>query len=166
MSKTITALLVVISLAVPSAVLAAAGIAKGGGLDRQLIVTGRTDVTTASETWEPLADLDADVACQDSSLAVGTVSLSFESGSAPVQVRVRAEPLSNLDAETLTAAPGAVAMSPVGADSRAFTFSTRLSGGGHGRRLVVEWRSRTGGPATVSARSLHILYDRSSAKCA
>lgn len=157
------AVLLLVFAAVPAAVFAGVAASGSGRVDRQLAAASRNLATTSSTGWTDLERLD--VGCPSSALATATLSVAMEAGSAPVEVRVRAEPLADLDATPRTAAPGVVPFSVTGADSRTFTFSARVNDADHGRSLVAQWRSPSGEPATITARSMRVLYDAYDGDC-
>lgn len=162
----VAAVAAVLALVLPAAVWAA-GADGSRPVNQQVVQASGADVTTASTQWRDV--IAAEAWCPTNHLGVATVSLSLKGGSAPVVVRVQGRRLPEPEYgehDVLTARPNAVPFAVTASDSRAFTFSVPLDqSGGVGRRVVAQWRSPSGRPATITASSLHVVYARSESGC-
>ena len=160
----LAAALVVMTL--PAAVWAAAT-GDSQPVNQQVVSVSGDDLTTSSTKWMDVIEVEG--WCPANKLGVASVNLSLKGGSAPVLVRVQAERLPEPNfgnADVLTARPTAVPFAVSADDSRSFTFSTPLDrSAGVGRRLVTQWRSPTGRPATITAATMHLVYAHTGEAC-
>ena len=127
-------------------------------LERQAFRSKVKAAHTTSRNWTDLPGLSGDrgVRVCSQHLRQVTADLSVVAAGAPSAFRLVVDGVPENPME-----PGAIVVTPNGADSDSFTFAATLADfeDNSNHHVAVQWRSRTGGEAVVRRALLNVLYD-------
>ena len=139
-------------VAVPVAVWAAGTTnTYNGNVDRQRAKFRRTSIVTSSTAWTDVPGFAVTICAVNEASATLSVNLK----GAAVSFRV-------LRGDGTVWQPGPARFDPSGFQSFSYTFVTNVGsfGADDHHSLRVQWRSATGGSATMTRGDLNVLYER------